>query len=131
MRRANSGALLGGVAINAALDLRNQLKRWIEPFDIEDVFERAAKIDARFREPNGVDMGAQEILIAQVEARRRDFAADHTIGTFKEELVVRTARGAVGEDQRRLAAAPGSPAALSVIGRGLRDISHIDYIQFG
>src|SRR3989442_8066874 len=43
----------------------------------------------------------------------------------------RAAPGTVREHQRRLPAAPGSAAALRVVGRGRRDIAQVDEVELG
>src|SRR4051794_1895426 len=49
---------------------------------------------------------------------------------LEEILIVRTPRGTIGKDQCRLPTASRSSTALSIVGRGWRDIAQIDHIQF-
>ncbi len=52
-------------------------------------------------------------------------------GPLEEVLVVRAAGGAVGEDQGRLTAPARATAALGVVGRGRRDVAHVDHVELG
>ena len=40
-------------------------------------------------QPDRVDVGADEVLVGEVELRRRDLAGDHPLGPAEEVLVVR------------------------------------------
>ena len=56
-------------------------------------------------------------------------AVDHRLRVAEEVLVVRALRRAVGENERRLAAAAGATAALRVVGRRRRDVAQVDGVQ--
>ncbi len=60
-----------------------------------------------------------------------DLARDHQLGPPEEVLVVRAAGGAVGEDERGLAAAAGAAGALGVVGRRRRHVAHVDDVELG
>src|SRR2546426_5541405 len=74
-------------------------------------------------------MRSHEILVRQVESCRRDSSCHHVLWPFKEILVVRTPRGTVRKNERRLPASASATAALSIIGRRWRYVTHVDNIQ--
>src|SRR5450759_263249 len=76
-----------------------------------------------------MEMRAHQIFVGKVESRRGDVSGNHTIWALEEILVVWTACRAVREDQRRLAAAPRSAAALGIVGRSWRNVPHVHYVQ--
>ena len=76
-----------------------------------------------------MEMRAHEIFVGQVEPRRGDLSGNHAIRALEEILVVRTACRAVREDQRRLAAAARSAAALGIVGGSRRNVPHVHYVQ--
>lgn len=78
-----------------------------------------------------MDVGTDEIAVAEVDAGRRDGAGDHIGGLFEIVLVVRTAARAVGVDERWLAAAARSAAALGVVGGRGRHVAQVDDVQLG
>ena len=66
---------------------------------------------------------ADQVFVGQVEPRRDDRAGDHVARAAEPVAVVGVAGGAVGQDQRLLAAATGAAGALGVVGRGRRDVA--------
>ena len=98
-------------------------------FPVEHVTHGGAEQDAGFREPDGLKVAADQVLVREINVRGIDGASHHARRVGEEVLVMRRLRGAVGDDQRGLAAAPGPPAALGVIrGRG-RHVAHVDCVQ--
>ncbi len=78
-----------------------------------------------------MDVGANQVFIGQIEAPGADGAGHHVRRPLEEVLVVGAAGGAIGVDQRRLAAATGPAAALGVVGRRGGDVAHVDRVQLG
>ena len=75
--------------------------------------------------------GLDEVLVGEVQAGWRHAAGHHPLRPPEEVLVVGVPGGAVGENQRRLAASSGAPAPLGVVrGRG-RDVAHVHRVQLG
>ena len=67
-------------------------------------------------------MGLDQLLVGEIEARRRHGTRDHR-GRLREIVpVVGVAVAGEGEHQRRPAAAPGTAAALRVVGRVGRNV---------
>ena len=97
---------------------------------LQDILERGAQAQVRFGEPDRMDMRAEEVLVSQVESRRCDGTRHHGFRPLEEVLIVRAPRGAIREDQRRLAAAPRAPAALCIIRRRRRHVAQVDRVQF-
>ena len=99
--------------------------------NIENGREGLAEIGFGDFHPDGVDVGAHQVAIAQVNPRRGDGAGDHAVGVFEVILVVGAATGAVGINQGGLAATTGTAAALGVVGRGGRDVAQVDDVKLG
>ncbi len=76
-------------------------------------------------------MGPHQVLVGHVDARGADLARHHELGPAEEPLVMGAASRAVGEDQRRLAAATGPPGALGVVGRRGRHVAEVDHVELG
>ena len=106
-----------------------QLERRVVAFDVEQLGERAAERLAGLGEPDRVDVGADEVLVGEVELRRRDLAGDHPLRAAEEVLVVAVAARAERVDQRGLAAAAGAAGALRVVRRRRRDVAQVDDVQ--
>ena len=106
-----------------------QRQRSILGIQFQNVFQRLPEIGLRRLHPHRVDVRADQVAIAEVDAGRRYRSGDHPDGLAVEVLIVRAAPRAVGEDQRRLPAATGAPAALSVVGRRGRDVAQVDEVQ--
>ena len=114
---------------DGVLDRQRELA--IRGREVEHRGERLAEVGLGHLHPDGVDVGAHQILVAQVDARRGDGTGDHLARLAEEVLVVRAAPRAVGEDQRRLAAAAGPAAALGVVGRRRRHVAQVDDVELG
>ena len=98
---------------------------------VDGLGDRPAQADADLGQPDRVDVGAEQVLVEQVEARRGDDARDHLVGVAEVVLVVAVAGGAVRGDQGRLAGSSGSPRALGVVrGRG-RHVAHGNGVEAG
>ena len=80
-------------------------------------------------QPDGLQVAAHQLFIGQVERRRADFAMHHARRVGKEELIVGAARCAIGQHQRRHAAAASAPASLGVVGRRGRHVAQVDGVQ--
>ena len=76
-------------------------------------------------------MAADEVLVAEVQARRRDGAGHHVPRVAEPVGVVGVAGGAVGDHERRLAGAAGPAGALRVVGRRGRDVAQAHGVQAG
>ena len=74
-------------------------------------------------------MTADQILVGEVDVGGIDGTGDHARRVGEEVLVMRRLRGAVGNDQRGLAATPSPPAALGVVRGRRRHVAHVDRIQ--
>ena len=48
--------------------------------DVDDFRDSAAQLQPRLGEPDGLDVGADEVLVGEVEARRGDGSRDHALG---------------------------------------------------
>ncbi len=99
--------------------------------DIQHIAQRFTQADTGLRQPYRVQVSAEQIAIGQIQAWRGDLPTHHPLWSSEVILVMRAARGAVGEDQRRLPATPGAAAALGVIGRCRRHVTHVHYIKLG
>jgi hypothetical protein len=86
-------------------------------FDVDDLLDAFAQRQPDFVEPEGVQVGAQQALAAQVEARGAHHARHHLGRAREKVLVVRMLRAAVGHNQPRLPLSPCASAALGVVGR--------------
>ena len=98
---------------------------------VDGLGDRPAQADAGLGEPDRVDVGAEQVLVEQVEARRGDDAGDHLVGVAEVVLVVAVAGGAVGGDQGGLAGPSRAAGALRVVGGGGRDVPHGDGVEAG
>ena len=78
-----------------------------------------------------MDVRADQIAVPEIDTGRRDRPRDHPGGLAIEVLVVRAASRAVGEDQGGLSTAPGTAAALRVVGRGGRHVPQVDEVELG
>ena len=98
---------------------------------VDGLGDRPAQADAGLGEPDRVDVGAEQVLVEQVEARRGDDAGDHLAGVAEVVLVVAVAGGAVGGDQGGLAGPSGAAGALRVVRGGGRHVAHGDGVEAG
>jgi hypothetical protein len=64
-------------------------------------------------------MGANQVLIREIQARSGHTSGHHALRTIEEVLIVRTPRTAVAVNQSRLATAACTPTSPSVV-RGSR-----------
>ena len=78
-----------------------------------------------------MDVGLDQVLVRQVEPRRRDRTGDHSLRALEKVLIVWAATGAVGEHQCRLPAASCPSAPLGIVGRRGRHVAHIDDVELG
>ena len=99
--------------------------------ELQDRGQGSAQIRPRPFHPDRVDVRADEVAVAEIDAGRRHRAGDHPGGLAVEVLVVGAAPRAVGEDQGGLSAAPRAPAALRVVGRGGRNVAQVDEVELG
>jgi len=127
--RLVTGAFHSGGRGEIGEDIAHQDERGFRATEVEDILEGTTQAGPSLREPEGMDVSLDEVLIGQVKARRRDLAGDHQFGPLEKVLVVRAAGGAVGKDDGGLTAAAGASAALGVIGWRRRHIAHIDHIE--
>src|SRR4051794_31376493 len=74
-------------------------------------------------------MGANEILVGEVELRWRDLAGDHPFRPGEEVLVVAVEARAERVDERGLATPAGPSGALRVVRRGWRDVAQVHDIE--
>ncbi len=70
---------------------------------IEHVRDFGGQFLARFREPDRVQVGPNQVAVRQFERRRPHDAAYHRFGPLEIILVVRTLRRAIGHHESRLA----------------------------
>ena len=70
--------------------------------NIEHTVQRPSHLDVRNRQPDGVKMGPNEILVQQFESRRLHLPRNHESRVTEEILVVHRTRRAVGDDECRL-----------------------------
>ena len=98
-------------------------------FDIEDLGQRVAQVLLGLGQPEGVDVGPDQVLVGQVKTRQADGSGDHQLLAAEEILVVGVPRGAVGQHQSRLAAPPGPAAPLGVVRGGRRHVPHVDHVE--
>jgi hypothetical protein len=80
-------------------------------------------------EPDRLQVAFEQLTVGQVDQGRAHLAVHHLPRLAEEELVVRAARGTVGDHQRCLATAPGAAGALGVVGRRGRHVAQIDGIE--
>src|SRR5437660_62660 len=93
--------------------------------DIHDGGERLAEIGLGHFHPDGVDMGAHEVTIAEIDPRRGYRPGYHLVRLAEVILVVWAAARAVGVNKCRLATASGAAAALSIVRRRGRNVAQI------
>jgi hypothetical protein len=128
--RARRARGVRGRAVDGVVELAGELGHHRErrriARDIEHVAQRGLEVSAGHRQPDRVDVRAQQVLVLEVDARRDDRAGDHLARAAEEVLVVRAAGRAVRQDERGLAAATGAAAALRVVGRRRRDVAQVD-----
>ncbi|OQC03532.1 MAG: hypothetical protein BWX80_02759 [Candidatus Hydrogenedentes bacterium ADurb.Bin101] len=101
------------------------------PPDIQHRGKRLAQVGFGDFHPDGVDVGTDQVPVAQIDARRRHGAGHHLAGLAEVILVVGAAARAIGIDQGRLSAAPRTAAALGIVGRGRRHVAHVHQVQLG
>ncbi len=74
-------------------------------------------------------MGFDQFLVGEVETGPSHRPFDHFLARPEKVLIVSVSLAAEGQDQRGLAAAPGTPAALSVVRWSRRYVTHMDGIK--
>ena len=123
-------SLLGrALAADLVTHIGEQFQCWRIPTKHDQIAGRVAEVEVSLAQPHRVNVRPDEILVGHVEARGLHLTGDHQLGMLEKVLVVRTAEGAVGEDQRGLAAATGATAALRIVGGRGRDVAQVDGIQ--
>jgi len=90
---------------------------------VDDVGQLRPHRLVRLGEPDRVHVAPDEVLVAEVQARRRHGAGHHVPRVAEPVGVVGVAGGAVGDHERRLAGAAGPAGALRVVGRRGRDVA--------
>ena len=108
-----------------------QIKGWVFAPDFENLGERPAQIETGLGQPYGVNVGADEVFVGNLGARRQDGSGHHLLRPPEEVAVVRAAGGAVGVDEGRLPASAGTAAALGVVRRGRRYVAQADDVEIG
>src|ERR1700719_5054676 len=93
-------------------------KRFARDGHVQIFGNRGRKRGATGGEPLGMKMALDKIRIRKVDRWWDYYPVDHRAWSLEEILIVRALGRAVGHNQCRLAAASGTPAALSVVGRG-------------
>jgi hypothetical protein len=88
----------------------------LDVLDVDDMLDAFAQRQPDFVEPEGVQVGAQQALAAQVEARGAHCARHHLGRAREKVLVVIVPRAAVGDNEPGLPLAPCASAALGVVG---------------
>ena len=122
----------GGVRVAEAVpEGRKQPQAGAVAVGLEQVGDGGVHRLVGLGEPDRVDVGADEVLVGQVEAGCDDRPGDHVAGAAEPVAVVGVAGGAVGEHQRRLAAAAGPAGALRVVGGGGRHVAQPDGVEVG
>ena len=99
--------------------------------DIEQARQSRPEAGVRHFRPDRVNVRTDEVPVAQVDARRRHRPRHHVAGPSVIVLVVGASTGAIGVDQRRLAAPSGASAALCVVRRRRGDVPQVDQIELG
>ena len=116
---------------NGSPHLLLQNEGWFFTTQVEQLNQRLAQRQPGLRQPHGVYVGADEVLVGQIEARRRHRTRHHELRALEEVLVVRAPHRTVTVDQGGLAAAARPPAPLRVVGRVGRDVAHVDHVELG
>ena len=74
-------------------------------------------------------MGAHEVLVGQVQARRCHGASDHQFGALEEVLIMGAKRRTIRKDQGRLATATSPAAALGIVGRRWWNVAQVNDVE--
>ena len=82
-------------------------------------------------QPDGVDVGADQLLVGQVEAWAAAPSRRPCRSAGGSSRCRGVAGGAVGDDERRLAGAPGPAGPLRVVRRRRRDVAHRHRVEAG
>ena len=90
--------------------------------EVEQFDNRVGQVGAGGGQPDRVQVGADEVLVQEVEAGRRHLSADHAFGVAEVIRVMWRAIGGVGEDKGWLPRPPGPSTSLCVVGRGRRHV---------
>ncbi len=99
--------------------------------DVDDVRDRPAELHPGLRQPDALQMGADQVLVGQVQTRRGHLSGHHVLGAAEVVLVVAVARGAVRGHECGLAGTARPARALRVVRRGRRDVAHHHGVERG
>jgi hypothetical protein len=115
-------ALLGGLELFCQI-----FPDWIVWFvQIEDLGNGLSEPRLHDREPGRLQMRLDELLVDDVDARRRNRASDHVLRLVKEVSIVDVAVTREGHDKCRFPTATRSTATLSVVCGCGRHIAHVN-----
>src|SRR5262249_16181306 len=128
------GALLRPVPWSSSrhgiTDMLLQGKRGALPFDVEDIAQRGAESKTGLCQPDGMDMGADEVFVCHIQPWGRQRTSHHQLGPLEEILVVWTKGGTVRKHQGRLATASSTSTTLCIVsGRGWH-VAQIHDVEF-
>ena len=98
---------------------------------VQNLRDVGRKRQLRFREPQRMQVRSDQLFIGNVERWRPHDTGDHIVAPFKEILVMRRPRGAVGHDNRGLTRSTGTTSTLRVIRRRRRYVAQVDGVQGG
>src|SRR5262245_12669949 len=94
--------------------------------EINNLCESLAKIRFCHFHPDRVNLGPDQIAVANVDARRGHNAGNHSVRLVEVILVMRASSSAVGVNERRLSTSSGTAAALGVVGWCGGNVAQID-----
>ena len=91
----------------------------------------ASEVETGLGKPDRVDVGPDQVLVREFEARRRDLARDHQPGRRKKYWSCGLPRRAVVEDKVPAAASARAPGSLGIVGRRRWDVPQVDDVELG
>ena len=128
---ANLGSGLQIGIVQTISDLVGYLRFGLPVGEVEDVAHRPAQIQPALRQPDGMDMGSNQVFVGQVHSGCLYLTGDHLLLMAEKVLVVWAANRTVGENQGRLSATSGSTGTLRVVGGSRGHVPHIYHVQLG
>jgi hypothetical protein len=111
-------------------DVPLQGKRGALPFDVEDIPQRAAERKAGLSQPDGLDVGADEVFVRHIQPGRSHRTSHHQLGPLKEILIVWAKGRTVRKHQGRLATASSTSTTLRIVGWRGWYVAQIHDVEF-